>query len=433
MRKSVLILAAYFAPESVIGAVRLTKVAKYLTRAGYAVTVLCDGVVKSCDPVALRDLDECGAVLRFGVRDDAPRFADAKQSAPPANRGAAKPSALRRFLVSVRNALRFYRTTRSMASAMKERLSRPDVDLSSFDVVLSTFTPLANHLCALWVKEQNPNVRFIADYRDPIDADMGYGICRYTERVHRKVLRAAAVLVGATQGYLSMMERPFFQGKSAFVYNGFDTDNLPEATPENPHAGQFCVLAMGATYGGRRDVSVVFRALADLLHEGRMKREKVRIEYLGAGSSKPLLDAKIAEYEIESLYHDRGRLSRDEAIKAQQNAQILVSSAWDTEDYHGVVPGKFFEQLLLRKPIVGVVLGTGVQSEMARLISRLRVGFCYEEGGGEASYEALKKYLLEAYVYYLARGKELYEPDEKQRAAFQYDRLIRQWIDLIEG
>ena len=39
--KTILLISYYFAPQNAIGAVRPTKLAKYLTRMGYEVTVLC--------------------------------------------------------------------------------------------------------------------------------------------------------------------------------------------------------------------------------------------------------------------------------------------------------------------------------------------------------------------------------------------------------
>ena len=48
----------YFAPQNTIGAVRPTKLAKYLTRMGYDVTVICGaGMNAAKDPTLAHDLE----------------------------------------------------------------------------------------------------------------------------------------------------------------------------------------------------------------------------------------------------------------------------------------------------------------------------------------------------------------------------------------
>ena len=57
--KRLLIVSYHFAPQNAIGAVRMTKVAKYLTRMGYDVTVLCGACTEAVqDPTLARDLEE---------------------------------------------------------------------------------------------------------------------------------------------------------------------------------------------------------------------------------------------------------------------------------------------------------------------------------------------------------------------------------------
>ena len=57
--KRILIVSYYFAPQNLIGAVRPTKLAKYLARMGHEVTVICGtGLDGQTDPTLQRDLEE---------------------------------------------------------------------------------------------------------------------------------------------------------------------------------------------------------------------------------------------------------------------------------------------------------------------------------------------------------------------------------------
>lgn len=57
MGKRILIISYFFAPQNAMGAVRPTKLAKYLSRMGHEVTVLCGpGMNDRRDPTLARDL-----------------------------------------------------------------------------------------------------------------------------------------------------------------------------------------------------------------------------------------------------------------------------------------------------------------------------------------------------------------------------------------
>ena len=448
MKKRVLLITRHFAPENIISAIRPTKVAKYLTRAGYEVTVLTQKPSVTEDALLRRDLEECGRVLRADSAESSSFFSRllhrplhrAKKktgvtaAAPSASGGEEKScGTLRRILSGYRQFRRVKRREMEFYRSTMNYVQHAGLDLSHFDVMISSYSPMASHMVALALKEKCPTLRWIADYRDPMDPARPAPLRRYYDRWQKRVLSHCDVVTAASEGYLKMILKGHPNLCGVAIYNGFDPEDDGENTAlsQNEEKKIFRILGMGGLYAGRRDVSIVFSAVSDLLKAGRMRRDQICIDYYGAGTSASYLQKKLDELELPPLFYDRGRVPREEVLQAQRGAQMVLSSGWDTADYHGVIPGKFSEQLLMRKPILGVVCGSGKQSELHRLIHSLRVGYCYEEGDHTDSYEGLKKYIAESFTYWRTRNKELYEPDEKKRAAFDYNNLIREWIEVI--
>lgn len=92
MGKRILIISYFFAPQNAMGAVRPTKLAKYLSRMGHEVTVLCGpGMNDRRDPTLARDLRPLGRCMSSGSGTPS------GTGAPPATPAAAtQPSAASR-------------------------------------------------------------------------------------------------------------------------------------------------------------------------------------------------------------------------------------------------------------------------------------------------------------------------------------------------
>ena len=55
-KRKILIVSPYFAPENSVASIRFTKLAKYLTRRGHSVTVLCADMTENYLKDELREI-----------------------------------------------------------------------------------------------------------------------------------------------------------------------------------------------------------------------------------------------------------------------------------------------------------------------------------------------------------------------------------------
>ena len=170
----------------------------------------------------------------------------------------------------------------------------------------------------------------------------------------------------------------------------------------------------------------------NVLYVNQTVMEKLSFTIYGKSEDTAFCLETAEKFGLSPHVRDMGAQSRARFLAAQRSAQALIASAKDLEDFHSPLPLHLYEQILMQKPVIGIALGEGLDSELYQLIRECRLGFCYEQSEGAASFGALKKYLAESYLYYFTRAKELYEPNLKACARYAYGNLITLWKELLQ-
>lgn len=388
--KRVLIVSYYFAPQNLIGAVRPTKLAKYLARMGHEVTVVCGaGMGVGEDPTLARDLRELPGVhvvrewnpLR-SIRKGKPATASA-----PAPAAAPKAPSLKRKAADI-----VYRWLRWMAERSFGRRAVKKIRQigGSYDVVFSSYAPVSVHETARWAKRHGMAGRWIADFRDEVGMPFQWQKGR-KERFLRMLRKEADVLCGVSQGILDMMDFP----DGRVLSNGFDREDLPNAEPVKAdgclrvvYCGQF---NMGRKGVGDRDVTPMMKALRALVDEGLLGQESIKLVY--AGREGALMRRYAAAYALEGCVEDHGQVSREASIALQRSADILLMASWHMASQKGILTGKLFEYMMMDKPIVCCMSGELKNSGVRQVLEETGLGFCCEAAGGAADEEALLRYV----------------------------------------
>lgn len=433
MGKRILIISYYFAPQNAIGAVRPTKLAKYLARMGHEVTVLCGpGMNGRRDPTLERDLRELKDVRV--IREWNPlRSRQARAAGVVPAGGAGAPAAARGGLVHGA-ADAAYRWLRWQADRSFRRRATAALDglEGVYDVVFSTYAPWSVHEIAREARRRGLAKRWIADFRDEVGTVFAWQAGRKA-RYLRMLRREADVLCAASRGFLEMMG---FEDRGRVLSNGFDREDLPAAeTPKAPEDGLrivYCgMIGMGRKGVADRDLTPMLRAVAGLIDQGVLAREAVRLVY--AGGESAVFCRQAASCGLEACVEDHGLVSREASIALQRGADILLMASWHMASQRGILTGKLFEYMMMEKPIVCCMSGDLPGSGVKKVLAQTGLGLCVEQAAGPDGEEELRRYLATLVDRWRQEKPLLSSKQADEVEAFAYPALAAVLAGWMEG
>ena len=427
-----LILSYYFAPQNTIGAVRPTKLAKHLQRMGHEVTVICGaGRNGEVDPTLARDLQELQDVHILSewnpLREWYLRKSQHKEAAAAKNvsSGATRLSWKRKLIDAVYMYL-WWLADCSFARCAKREIRRLN---GKYDAVFSTYMPYSSHDAAGYAKRTGKARRWIADFRDEVNMNFSWQE-RRKKRFLRMIRREADVISAVSEGFLELMD---FADCGRVLSNGFDREDLPAAQPES-HEGLRVVycgqLRDSRRFMGNRDIAPMFRALRRLVDEGLIEKDELHLIY--AGREGGLMRQYAASCGLEECVEDCGQVSREESIRLQRGADILLMASLYMKCQKGILTGKLFEYLMMDKPIVCCMKGDLTGSGVKHVLEETGMGICCEQAAGQADEEALTAYVRRLILLW-RKGRSMLEGQNREAVeAYAYPKLaetLASWMN----
>ena len=432
--RSVLVLMNLFAPHNNSGAIPNTKLIKYLARQDVRITLVTKAVTPDMviDEALLPVEMDRIRTIRVDHSQLFRRTMEASRNRITDNGVKLKMKSETRPLRSkVVNILKnTYLTTRDRDWFLRATAAiRRELAGEHFDCVYSTFPNEVNHVLARWVMGQGMADRWIADFRDPMfyqyhDAHN----LRRLKRQHR-IEREADLVTIVSEGARSKFRcEGVAEEKIVCIPNGFDPEDAAQ-TVGTPTEGMLRIFYAGTLYAGRRDFSVVFRAISELHREGLVEPERIRFEY--AGNEWPVMRSFAEQYGLTDCCINHGFIPRSRVLELLGEADCTAVCTHNTKTDQGVVTGKVFELLLVGKPIVTVVNGDTADSELAAIVRDCHAGPVYEQPTHDRDYPALKQWLLDTYREKLETLAVAPVLDPGKRDAYSYEALSGKLFELI--
>jgi len=243
---------------------------------------------------------------------------------------------------------------------------RPDLIYAS--------SPPATTLALAWALRRICRVPWVAEIRDRWADDPYTSRPDWRRRLERRledvILSSASGLVAVSQTWAEFYGTRY-RVPTAVVYNGFDPDAYRHAGTSGGEAGLLRIVYTGSVYAGR-DPTPLWQALAGMGRDA----ENVRVEFYGAKRLEVLPGA--TRLGVDHLVSVQEYVPHDEAVRLQCGADILLMLQWDNPSEAGNLPGKLFEYLGARRPILALGYDGG---EMARIIRERGAGLFSNDPG----------------------------------------------------
>ncbi len=218
--------------------------------------------------------------------------------------------------------------------------------------IITTGPPHSVHLIGLGLKKKL-ELQWLADFRDPWTS-IGYHkklkLSKASQTKHKvlecKVLTTAdkiMVTSNTTKNeFEALTKKPI-----KVITNGYDGGYTNDVVLDL----KFTLSHIGSLLGGRNPKNL-WKVLSELITENKAFKEALQIQFAGVVSQEVMQSIK--EAGLEPVSNFLGYLTHEEAISVQRKSQVLLLVEIDSPETTGIIPGKLFEYLAAKRPILGI-------------------------------------------------------------------------------
>jgi len=359
MRKKVLIITYYWPPSGGIGVLRCLKFAKYLTSFGWEPIIFTaeNAHYPSFDYSNVSDIPADLKVLTCPIIEPYGIYKMLTLQSPKANVNNVfnvKPSKLNwmhNFAVWIRSNF-FIPDARALWIKPAFKYLSNWLDNNQVDAIISNGPPRSNTRIATLLKKKH-HIPWLADFQDPWTQVDYYQLLRLTpqaDRYHHKLEQEAFLfadkLTIVSKAWAKSLEDIGAKNVDV-IYWGFDpADYLSlDKTLDN----KFTLTYFGIM-GYDRNPENLFKAIASLIQEIPSFKNDFCLQLIGQIDYSIL--EEIDKASVTESVHYLGSLTREETLQKAQGSRVLLLLLNRQPNAEGRIPGKSFEYMALRRPIL---------------------------------------------------------------------------------
>jgi glycosyltransferase involved in cell wall biosynthesis len=264
--------------------------------------------------------------------------------------------------------------------------------INKIDVVVTSGPPHSLHLIGLQLKNKFPDIKWIADFRDPWTEISYYKHLKLTnisDKKHRQmesdVFKNADITLATSYTDAENFRK---NGANAIcITNGFDESDASKTFKPSNSPKKFTLSYVGVLEQLRNPENL-WKALDDLVKSNDEFAENFKLKFVGRIDDKIL--QSIETSSLKNHIDNLGYLSHDKAIDEMANSSMLIITNFPNESSKGIIPGKIFEYLATGKQIIS--FGPN-EADVAKILDETNAGkhFSYQDS------EAIKNFISEKF------------------------------------
>ncbi len=271
-----------------------------------------------------------------------------------------------------------------------------------FEVLVTTGPPHSLHLIGLRLKEKFPDLKWVADFRDPWTEISYYKHLKLTknsdqkhQKLEKEVFENADVTLATSYTDAENFRR---KGANAFcITNGFDGEIKLNSTITE----KFTISYIGVLEQ-LRNPDLLWEVLNEIIAENEIFKQNFKLKFAGRVDDKIL--AKIYDSSLKKHVENLGYLSHQEANEAMQSSDLLLVTNFPNVESKGIIPGKIFEYLASGNQILSFGPENG---DVEKILDETKSGkhFSYQDQA------KLKEYLLAQFENWTSHKKPTGNPE----------------------
>jgi len=395
--KKVLVISYYWPPSGGSGVQRWVKMCKYLPCFGWTPVVYTplNPAVTSTDTSLLEDISPDLEVIRRPIVEPG-QFARKTTSAQVTPINSEHKSFRQRVAMWIRGNC-FIPDPRIVWVEPSVAYLRRWLRDNPVDAIVTTGPPHSMHLIGRALSSRT-GIPWIADFRDPWTKMFYFKHLSLSERsrlrhanMEASVLESADAVVAVSplvrDDFLTMTST-----RVELITNGYDSDDFA-LYPENAGQTDKFILLHAGLFASDGNPIALWEALHELVETDPEFASRFSLTLCGKTDTK-ILESIFAN-DLGDYLDNKEYLPHNEVVEQMKNASVLLLPLRREPEYKATLPGKLFEYLASRRPVVGIGQKDGA---MAAILSQTGAGctFDWEEK------EQIKDYIKENFQKYLS-------------------------------